>query len=610
MTQFTLTPAVAEQAAALASLLAAAYRLPVEASGRRQMGDAEVIERVALTVSPEFGLADWALMRLAPDETLTPAQYGFLDATERILRRLTAMPHCHPQYATLLMQYRGTFAAAAIPADGWITNPQHPARRMLAALHTIGLGWHPELATAAMSTRGQIEGWLTGLRGDLRAWDQAATRATQWIDDERKRAERVEKRLIETEAGQMRDRRARQLAARTLNQALADRLIGREVAEMLVQDWLKAMHTTLLREGEQGPLWQRLKRITGTLRWTLSPELGDEARNKLLRLVGQVTDDVNELAPQLFPDPAHRDRVTGALEQEHLYIVRNLPRETVMFEPIDTLDTLADVGVAASESLLTRVRAMAVGSWLLLHDGTGNSRRARILLRDDGSSQLLLVNALGVKVQTFTYEKIAVRLADGSVEVLPTELPMKAAFEAVIAELREMQQRNQQSRIEQLRVAREQAAADARAKEAARQKAMAEAAALEQARQEAQRRVEHAQREAAVVRQQAEDDARAGAQRARLLASSLTIGAWLVFRDDNGTVERRRLTVVLPSSGKYIFVDAAGTGKREINRDELIRRLGDGSITPVSKDQKLDDSLSRVVGNLRGDRGNPQGGTP
>jgi hypothetical protein len=393
---FALTPAVADAAAAFANMLNTAYRVPIDGAGRRALTDKELMQRVSGAVSIEFRIADWAVMRLAGDEILTPYQYGMLDVTEKMLAHLAALPITHPQFAASILQYRGLFAAAAMPADGWITNPQHPARQLLSVAFQTGTGWQPELGTAALSIRGQVESWFNGICDGAHDWPHAITLAQHWLEDERRRAERVEKRLVESEAGAMRERRARQLAVRTINQAFADRLIGKDAVQMLVSDWQAALHAALLRHGEHSALWQKIKRTTGTLRWTLSPELGEDAQNKLFRLISQVGQDLDDLAPQIFFDPATRDRVISILEEEHLCVARNLPRETVPFVPLESHDTLADTNTSLSDTLMDKVRAVSVGTWLLLHDGSTH-RRARVLLKDEEARQLLLVNVIGVR---------------------------------------------------------------------------------------------------------------------------------------------------------------------------------------------------------------------
>lgn len=598
-TPFTLTAEVAGQAAAFAHMLAAGYTVPVEPGNRRTLADAELAARLAVPVSRELALADWALVRLSAGETLSAYQYGMLDAVEQILGRFYSATAFHPQLADTLAMHRGLFAAQALAADGWITNPQHPARHLLATFYRMACGWHPELGPAADTVRAQVAQWLGRLAEPGSHWHDVAEAATRWLDAERQRTERLEKRVIDAESGALRARRARQLAARTLNQALAGRPVGAEVAVALREDWFAAMQWVLLSEGEQGPLWQRVKRTTGSLRWTLSPEISEDSRNQLYRVVAQVSDEIGALAPLVVHDAAARDRITAAIDAEHLRVLRNEPRETLPFAAVDAGDMLADGSAALSEHLLARVQALATGAWLAWREGNV-TRRIRLLLKQEDTRQLLFVNWLGARALSCSWEALALQLASGDAEALPATDPLAECIAAVTTELLARQQRAQQDKLEALRAARQQAAAEARAREAARQKALAEAQALEAVRHEAQRRAAEAQQLADLATRNAEQQRM---QRARLMASSLTIGAWLAFRDSAGTIERRRLTVVLPSSGKYIFVDMDGNAKRELLRDELVRGLADGSISQLTRDQKLDDALTRVVDNLRHERG-------
>lgn len=600
-TPFTLTPEVAQAAGALASLVTGTCTVPGDSAGRKALTDAEFAARLGVPVSAELPIADWALVRLAPEETLTPYQYGMSETVEHVLSALLANPAFHPQLGAQVATLRGVFVAAALPADGWLTNPRHGARPVLATLYEIACGWQPELGGLAGTMCQEITGWLTALTRSPQPWQATLNAMATWQAGERARTERLEKRLIEAESGALRARRARQVAARTLNQALADRLTGVEIAEALRQDWLPAMQWALLADGEQGQLWQRVKRVTGSLRWTLSPEMGDGDQNRLIRLTAQVTEELATLAPLVLHDEAIRERLLATLDLEHMRILRNQPREAAPFSPVETHEVLADASASLSQTLLADIQGLQTGQWVILHEPAG-PRRARLLLRQDDSRQLLFVNALGAKVLQASWESFALRLVRGEATVLPMAPPLDTAINEVIAALRRRLDQSRQSRLETLRVAREQATTEARTREAARQKALAEAQALDAARQDAQRRAADLE---VTAQQAAKDGEQQRQQRARLQASSLTTGDWVAFRGTDGQVLHRKLAVLLPSTGKYIFVAVDGTDKRELLRDELVRGFADGSILALGKDQRLQDTLSRVVDNLRNERGTP-----
>lgn len=595
---FALTPAIAGEAAAFANLVSATFRLAAT-PGMRVITDGELRTLLATPLPATADLAETVRNRLAAGETLSAYQYGMLNAVDRIFDKFFALPAFHPQLADLLREYRGGLAAQALPADGWVTSPQHPARQLLDALYALACSWQPETGAAADAARARVEQWISRLASGETGCGVLASEATQWIAEEQLRLGRLEKRLLDAESGALRSRRARQVAARTLNQALATRAIDVAVTRLIREDWFSAMQWVLLHEGEQSPLWQRMRRVTGSLRWTLSPEAGDEANTQLPRVIAQVKNDLEEIAARVFSDHVTRDRLLDAIDAEHLRLLSRAPRDVAPFPPVDAGDAIDDDTAEVSETLLDGVRALEPGQWLLLQDG-GNVRRGRLLLRQEDSRQVLFANPLGGKAASWSWETCAVRLSNRDALPLPVRAPLQDCINAVTRDLKDDQQHEQQGRLDALRSAREQAAAEVRNREVARQKALAEVQALENARLAA---AQHAGDARAAENVMARDATPANLQRAKLLVSSLTLGTWLAFRDPDGTTIRRRLSVMLPSSGKYIFVDADGNEKLELARDDLARGLADGRMELLARDQRLDDALTRIVENLRQERG-------
>ncbi len=60
--------------------------------------------------------------------------------------------------------------------------------------------------------------------------------------------------------------------------------------------------------------------------------------------------------------------------------------------------------------------------------------------------------------------------------------------------------------------------------------------------------------------------------------------------------------MILPSSGKYVLVDRAGTRQRELARDELTAGIAEGAISILDKGSRFDDILNQVVDGLRQDK--------
>lgn len=607
---FSGKPHPAPEAGNLARLLTGIYESAADPA-RSPLPDPELASRLVQPPPPDDApLCEWAGKRLAPGERLTPCQQGVLEAVEGLMQSLWSPPVYDPALLHLLRPARAALACAAMSADGWITNPAHPVRRILTLFHEIACGWHPESGPPA--TKEQLGVWIDGiLLAPSPDWTGTEKAILAWQAGERARLDRLESRLIDGEMGAMRKRRARQLAARILNQSLAGREIPPDVTQSLVNDWLPAMQWVLLHEGEDSPLWQRVKRLTGSLRWTLQPELdAQENRNKLLRIVGQANEDLEDLSARLIHDETSRRRLLDSIGDAHLAAVRGERVAAEAFAGVDPEDPLASGHTEFASTLLLPVKDLRAGQWFLLHEGNGSTKRIRLLLRQDDSHQLLFANALGARALQTSFEAFSLLLANESAEPLPLSPPIDLLIGSLMAGLEERHAHSRLTRIEQLRAAREQAAEEARRREEARLKALTEARALEAARQAASREAEKIRLEAAAIQEKqelvrqkeeavAQETRRRNFQQAKLLASSLPLGTWLDFRLPDGQRLRRRLTVVLSSSNKFILVDADGTGKHEITRDDLISGLADGQVIPVEKAGRTDDTLKRVVNNLR-----------
>ena len=76
------------------------------------------------------------------------------------------------------------------------------------------------------------------------------------------------------------------------------------------------------------------------------------------------------------------------------------------------------------------------------------------------------------------------------------------------------------------------------------------------------------------------------------------------FTDEFGETARCKLAVKMKSSGRYIFVNTAGIKDRELQRDELIEHLMNGSASIVNLGVQFEDTLAQVVSSLRKGRGN------
>ncbi len=503
-------------------------------------------------------------------------------------------------------------ALATLPAMHWISSEQHSLWRLLELLQSSGAGYQPELGRAGDKLLSDLRPLWDALgRGD---WSVAvATAETQWRQ-EQSRLQRLEQRLIDSEYGLLRSRRAQQQAARVLNRALAGKRLSEAMLAYMQDAWYRELQWCLLQFGETSTEWRRRAELTVRLVDSLQdPGDNAEQRQRLYTLVPEIGAELRETLSAHAPEKAALEQQLALIESHHLALLKSRPLPAAACKLIANDDPWADATTTVSSDLLQQAAALELGTWFSLRDSGGESR-IKLVLKMDDTAQLLFANRVGVKALQKNFEEFAYLLALDVVTPLPPADHARALLRQLLAQLLERGMQRQRARAENERREREtklQAAEEAQRRWAAKEKALAEAAALTAAQEQAavQARIEVEQRareqelsRRRAVQQEQIGDAEQRSRGARQNATLLAIGSWVEFHDEVGDVQRLKLAVKLPSSGKLIFVDREGVRRAECERDAFAAKLLDGSARVLDAGPQFEDTLARVVGSLRRDR--------
>jgi hypothetical protein len=503
-------------------------------------------------------------------------------------------------------------ALAAIPAALWISSTQHPLWRLLELLQSSGAGYQPELGRAGEKLLSDLRPlWAALDRGDWLAAVAAAE--TQW-QQEQSRLQRLEQRLIDSERGLLRSRRAQQQAARVLNRALAGKQLSVAMLAFMHDAWYRELQWCLLQFGEESGEWQGRADLTARLVDSLQ-DSGDDSdqRQQLYALIPEISAELRATLSAHAPEPTVLEQQLALIETHHLALLKGRPLPTVACTLIVNDDPWADATTTVSRDLLRQVAALELGTWFLWRDNDSDSR-IKLVLKMDDTAQLLFVNRLGVKALQKTFEEFAYLLALDAVMPLPAANHARAALRQLLLQLLQRGAKQQRARVEEERRAEEEQARaeeEAQRRRAAREKAIAEAAALAAAEVQAaaaaqleteQRARDREQLRRTSVQQEQSSDAEQRSRIARLSATMLAVGSWVELHDEIGGTQRVKLAVKLPSSGKLIFVDRDGVRCAEFEREVFVAKLADGGASVLDAGPQFEDSLARVVGSLRRDR--------
>lgn len=233
---------------------------------------------------------------------------------------------------------------------------------------------------------------------------------------------------------------------------------------------------------------------------------------------------------------------------------------------------------------------------MALEDGREYHRLAARLPEGDS---LLFTNWLGQRSERKTVDELAFGLASGSWQPLQPADWVAETLAGVVREAR--------ARLAAQQAAREDARR--RADEAQRRLAeiearrQAEAAAREQARLKAEAEARRLEALAAEQARQARERLQAERQLAAVQqVEQLSIGSWVDLPGSTQPRVRAKLAVKIPSSGKLIFVDRIGVKVAELQQAELIAMLANGQASVHKTESRFEDTLVKVVDQLRRER--------
>jgi hypothetical protein len=516
---------------------------------------------------------------------LTSNQRGTLTVAGRVVGDYFSEPAFHPELSRQLLPDTDGLVALGLGTDGWLRRKNHPAIAFMRVLGELATGWSPEHPQAT-ELAGQMQGWLRKLTDQVPV-EQVLDDARQWQAGFRRRIDKLEQRLKESESGRMKLDYARRQAARVLARQLAGRELPRVIAKDLEEHWWPALQWILLNKGEQHPLWQQTVRSLTLLFWAMQPEAASQHQDKFKRVSGDLQHQLPELLGEILPDESVREQIMETLHMALLSLRQGHDLEYTSPPMLDDATLLDHTDTTVSRDLLEEISNLSLEDWFQVK---ASDQRVRLLIRQDDYQQLLFVNQAGLKAMTFSFEEFAWKLA--SREVVPVPLPM-APGELVLEHLEGLAEHYRRRKQQAKRQRREAEGAAEKAATAEQEQKAADAATPEPVADVAAPE----QPDQPQTPEPVPEDAGAR-KRARLLVSGLPLGSWLDFSDDGG-VSRLKLVLVLSSSNKYVFVSRSGQDRREVKRDDLIQGIARGDISVLNNDSRYDDTLSRVVNGLQ-----------
>lgn len=441
----------------------------------------------------------------------------------------------------------------------------------------------------------------------------------RWADGEAKRATMLAERLGENEAGHLRLIAIECQAIDFLNEHLAGRPFPVDLAEGITRVLKSELQHSLVNNGsnpDSAPFWkqwQKLLPVLGQVFSSGSTSVEDQV------LYGQIPPLVNELERSLqlpLSSPAAYQPWIDHLCQALMSAIQKKTLDTHELSELPYPEGYSSSHTRVTQSLLQQSQALQPGDWLRFSDDKDNIIRCMLAYKSTDANQLLFVDQAGRKVMNKSLKDMALCLSTGI--AVPLKNPnIKQRIEQLLGKLVALGQKVQEQQQVVAQVRAQKAAAELAAKQqeetAAAERALheeleARKLAARKAFTEAKALADEKQKRAqenALLQQQKMQEAAETAE-AKLIAahaevSELRVGAWMELLQPDGKMQKCKLSVILGSAGKYIFVDQLGRKLAEFQRDQLIELMQKDGLRLLRQGGDFEDQLAKVIRGLRKD---------
>jgi hypothetical protein len=345
-------------------------------------------------------------------------------------------------FARLVMSY----VRVALNDENLFVRPDHPARRLLDALalscesNDGGSPQERELLERAKATVARV---VAEYNEDLAIFELATSELEDLLQQQRRRAEIVERRSAETVHGRERLLQARLQAASALAQRIAARPLTPVTAQFLEQHWQHHLVQALLREGQGSERCAHVLALADELVAVDEAAARGEGASVAERVLGLHAGLVECLSSSGLDDQVAGEWMAGLARAMAFpdvpRDVRPLPAMPQLSDDSDDTRLLSVVGGHAAldfdPAVAQRIAALTPGSWMRLVDENGEEGSVKVAWTSPLTSRLLLVNRRGLRKLVASPQQLAALVKAGKLIESTADLPFDEAMRHVRARL-------------------------------------------------------------------------------------------------------------------------------------------------------------------------------
>ena len=344
----------------------------------------------------------------------------------------------------------------ALLDNSFFAQTSHPARQLLNELSSAGIGWSTANELKRDETYNKIESIvlrvMNGFSEDLNLFSNLIAELRHFVNKEKKKRNHVEQRVKETEQGKARTTQAKQTVQNLINQKACGLRLPSDSGHFVSDAWSKVLVYIFITQGHESQAWLDAAATLDDLLWVLQP-LTDE--HDIARREDRIPELITELEAgitlaNLSEATDQMARLVETIEEIHRADLAfideanniSLPKLAVAEQPelilVSERSQPQPIEEAPAE-LLAEVDAINEGRWVELREDSNNLIRCKLATIVQPGNRYVFVNRKGMKVCERTRHALAFALDAGELQLLDDTEMFDRALEAVIGNLRNLQ---------------------------------------------------------------------------------------------------------------------------------------------------------------------------
>lgn len=433
------------------------------------------------------------------------------------------------------------------------------------------LGELVDIATDALAT------------GEMAPLEAALVEQAAFDAQQLRRAALTERRLAEAADAEFRTLATQQTALAFINKLLAGAQLPEALPALMREGLVGEFQFLLINKGPEAAkadgFWRLWEQLLSRLAVVFDPDLEDQP---LYAMVPNMLEQI-ELSQSLLPDPTSGyRRFTDTLADALAAAIQKQPLSLVTFTPMQADNQLPDQ-VRLAPGVARELAALEPGNWYKVTEEQGSGMRCRLAFKNPKTGSLIFADFSGRKVLHKSFQAFGMALSAGVIEpLLPDDVQSLVAdwLSPLLVKVERAKERK--------------AASSAAAAQAQTAHAVAQLRAAAKARAEAD----------ALSTQQQQPEIEPTPERLQAAASQLDsahVGAQFSIADEDGERHKVKLSVIIKSTGKYIFADQLAQKWGEYSRAQLLEKLAAGRAAILTQGNRFEDQLAKVITGIRRD---------